>query len=229
MRLTALFVLLTALAAVPSAQSAPPPAPAAPVPGPAAFLQVFKERRSVRNFRPDAVPREHLLQILDIARTAPTSGNQQPWKFLVIQDRSRLDALAAATVEAYAALYQESKKPTEPELAAFRDKYRQVCARYLSAPVFIVVLTDSKSKYPDYNKWDGPMAAGYLMVAARALGYGTVFCTDSFPFDVVKRVFDIPDRYEVVCTTPLGVPVEWPAAPPKKALEDFVAWERLAE
>ena len=73
------------------------------------------------------------------------------------------------------------------------------------------------------------MAAGYLMVAARALGYGTVFCTDSFPFDVVKRVFDIPDRYEVVCTTPLGVPVEWPAAPPKKALEDFVAWERLAE
>jgi nitroreductase len=227
MRLIALIALLATVAAAAPAQSEPPPA-AATTP-PQILFQVFKERRSVRQFRPDAVPREHLLQILDVARTAPTSGNQQPWKFLVIQDRARLDALAAATVDAYAAIYQESQKPTEQELAEFRDKYRKVCARYLSAPVFIVVLTDSRSKYPDYNKWDGPMAAGYLFVAARALGYGTVFCTDSFPFDVVKRVFDIPAHYEVVCTTPLGVPVAWPASPPKKALEDFIAWDRIAE
>jgi len=226
MRLIALIALLAALTAAPLAQSEPPSAAATP---PQRLFQVFKERRSVRQFRPDAVPREHLLQILDVARTAPTSGNQQPWKFLVIRDRARMDALAAATVEAYATRFLEQKKPTEQELADFRDKYRAVCARYLSAPVFIVVLTDSRSKYPDYNKWDGPMAAGYLCVAARALGYGTVFCTDSFPFDVVKRVFDIPAHYEVVCTTPLGVPVAWPESPPKKALEDLIAWDRIAE
>lgn len=227
MHLIILIALSAVLIATPSAQNEPPPAAVAAPAQP--LFQAFKERRSVRQFRPDAVPREHLLQILDIARTAPTSGNQQPWKFLVIQDRTRLDALAAATVEAYAARYQDAKRPTEQELTDFRSKYRQVCARYLSAPVFIVVLTDSRSKYPDYNKWDGPMAAGYLMVAARALGYGTVFCTDSFPFEVVKRVFGIPEHYAVVCTTPLGVPLEWPASPPKKALEDFIAWDRIAE
>jgi len=44
---------------------------------------VIKERRSVRVFRPDAVPDEHLELILDAARCAPTANNNQPWYFLI--------------------------------------------------------------------------------------------------------------------------------------------------
>jgi len=54
------------------------------------------------------------------------------------------------------------------------------------------------------------MAAGFLMLAARALGYGTVFITDAIPDQVTKEVLRIPDRYTRVCITPLGIPVEWP-------------------
>ncbi len=81
--------------------------------------------------------------------------------------------------------------------------------------------------YPDYNHWDGPMAAGYLMLAARALGYGTVFITDSIPDEVTRKVLNIPDRYTRVCFTPLGVPGEWPASPKKKFPDDFIAYETL--
>ena len=94
-------------------------------------------------------------------------------------------------------------------------------------PNLIVILTDDQSTYPDYNHWDGPMAAGYLMLAARALGYGTVFITDAISDAITKKVLNIPDRYTRVCITPLGVPVEWPQSPPKKPLEDFIAWETL--
>ena len=95
---------------------------------------------------------------------------------------------------------------------------------YLSAPTFIVVLTDNNSKYPTYNHWDGPLAAGYMMLAARALGYGTVFISDSFSEELTKKVFNIPDQYTRVCFTPLGVPVEWPEKE-KKALDDFIVKE----
>ena len=85
--------------------------------------------------------------------------------------------------------------------------------------MYVVVLVDSESDYPGYNSHDGPLAAGTLMLAARALGYGTVYFTGSIPDHVTKTVLNIPDRYKRVCITPIGIPVEWPKTPPKKNLE----------
>ena len=71
-----------------------PAAPRVTVPaGSAAYVQgpgntcsdLIKSRRTVRAFKDTPVPEEHLLNILDMARMAPTSGNQQPWKFLVVR------------------------------------------------------------------------------------------------------------------------------------------------
>jgi nitroreductase len=109
------------------------------------------------------------------------------------------------------------------------DNARSAIRQYLDAPVFIVVLTDSKSTYPAYNHWDGPLAAGYLVLAARALGYGTCFVTDAIDFGVVRKTWAIPDRYEIVCVTPLGVPRNWPKSPDKKPLESFIVYESFAK
>jgi nitroreductase len=65
------------------------------------------------------------------------------------------------------------------------------------------------------------------MLAARALGYGTVFITDAIPESLTKEVLQIPDRYTRVCITPLGVPVDWPNTPEKKKLEDMISYEKL--
>ncbi|WP_324292467.1 nitroreductase family protein [uncultured Draconibacterium sp.] len=92
---------------------------------------------------------------------------------------------------------------------------------YLSAPAYIVVLTDNNSTYPQYNHWDGPLAAANLMLAARALGYGTVHITDSFSEEITRKVFNIPDHFTRVCFTPVGVPVEWPEKE-KRVLDEFV-------
>ena len=51
---------------------------------------VFQNRRSVRNFKPDSIPQKDILKIIDAARMAPTSGNQQPWKFLVVRDKNKI-------------------------------------------------------------------------------------------------------------------------------------------
>lgn len=189
------------------------------------FWEVVKNRRSVRAFMPNPIPEEDIIRIIDAARMAPTSGNQQPWKFLVIKDRKKIDALKKEKIKQTETYLKDSKNLSGEELKKqLKITEEQLTNGYLSAPVYILILTDNNSFYPTYNHWDGPLAAGYLMLAARALGYGTVHITDSFSAELTKKVFNIPDKYTRVCITPLGIPVEWPQKE-KKPLEKFIVNE----
>ncbi len=189
------------------------------------FWEVVKNRRSVRAFKPDPIQEEDILKIIDAARMAPTSGNQQPWKFLVIRDKERIQALKTEKLKEAEAYFKNSKNLSGEELKnQLKQTEEELTAGYLSAPLYIAVFTDDNSNYPDYNHWDGPLAAGYMMLAARALGYGTVFITDSFSEELTKRVFNIPDGYTRVCFTPVGIPVEWPDKE-KKDLNAFIVNE----
>ena len=189
------------------------------------LFDVIHKRRSVRSYTSTPVPEEHITKILDAARMAPTSGNQQPWKFLVVRDRAKIDELMSTCISTSLKAYEGRKKPSAEELEKYEAKIRVYYEKIFAAPVFIVVLVDMQSKWPSYNRFDGPLAAGYLMLAARALGYGTVFFTDTIPDQITKQVFGIPDRYQRVCITPVGVPAEWPETPAKKKLEELVVYD----
>lgn len=186
------------------------------------LFKVFKSRRSVRNFKNTPIPKEHLNKILEIARTAPTSGNQQPWKFLVIQDRNKLDLLKKKAVERRVSLAKNRGVTDKEQINRIIKKADEYFTKFLSAPVYVSVLVDSASTYPSYNRYDGSLAAGYLMIAARALGYGTVFSQDSVPYELIQEVFGIPAQFEQICFTPIGDPLEWPETPKKKELDNFV-------
>jgi len=189
------------------------------------IFEVIHKRRSVRSYTSTPVPEEHITKILDAARMAPTAGNQQPWKFLVVRDRNKIDELMGACILASVNAYKDRQNPSAEELEKYEAKIKSYLQNIFKAPVFIVVLVDMQSKWPSYNQFDGPLAAGYLMLAARALGYGTVFFTDTIPDQVTKQVFGIPDRYRRICITPVGVPEEWPETPAKKKLEELVIYE----
>jgi nitroreductase len=189
------------------------------------FWNVIKNRRSVRQFKPDPVPEEHLLKIIDAARMAPCAGNEQPWKFIIVQDKKLIEALKNECIQKIETNLKENKNLNGE---AFKEELQKRVDQWvtgrLSAPAYIVVLTDNQREWPDYNKHDGPLAAGYLLLAARALGYGTVYMTDSISVEATKKVLNIPDRYTRVCITPVGIPVEWPTKE-KKALDDFIIKE----
>ena len=179
----------------------------------------------MRRYKPDPVPEEHLRRILDAARRAPSSGNQQPWRFLVVRDKAKIERMRASCLER---MEGRMRDLTAAERDARLGRAREGMAGYFSAPVYVVVLTDSQSTYPSYNQHDGPLAAGYLCLAARALGYGTVYITDSIPDEVTREVLAIPERYQRVCITPIGVPDAWPESKPKKKLEEIVVNESFA-
>lgn len=198
-------------------------------PGQQFFFETVAGRRSVRSFKSDEVSTAHLLKILDAARLAASSGNQQPWKFLVVREQKKKDALKKACMEQGMARIQASGVPDEAQRLEKIKKLQGYYDSIFTAPLFVVILVDRQSAYPDYNRFDGPMAAANLFLAARALGYGTVFYTDTISADVTRQVLRIPERYEQVCITPIGVPSEWPKAPAKKELSEFIVYDDFPE
>jgi nitroreductase/ketosteroid isomerase-like protein len=193
------------------------------------LFSVIKNRRTVRKFMPTPVPKGHVLKILDAAYAAPTAGNQQPWKFLVIEDREKLETLQKEALLWFLERYQHRRNPTPEQFRQAQKKVEDVLEDVLSAPVYVAVLVDSEAEYGDYVLYDGILAAGYLMIAARALGYGTGFYTTFFPEEKMKIFFHIPQKYKLICFTPIGIPSKWPEAPPKKDLEDMVIFESFSE
>lgn len=189
--------------------------------------EVIEGRRTVRGYTSAPVPEDDVRRILDAARYAPSSGNEQPWKFLVVRDRRRIDQLRDAAVRITLDYCRTTLGMSEGEVEAQRTTHTEYVAGCLSAPVLVAVLVDKEAKWARYSRHDGALAAANLMLAARALGYGTIYGTDGVPEAAVREVFAIPDRYEFVILTPIGVPESWPEAPARKDLESFLVYERF--
>jgi len=173
------------------------------------IFKVFKERRSVRKFQPNPIPEDHLMQILEAANFAPTPRNRQAWKFLVIQKREIIN------------------KIREECIKRAGDDSKEYYTNYLSAPVYVEVLASTNTPNPPNDITAGVLAAQNLMLAAKALGYGTVFCVNSIPEEITKSILNIPDDYKRICITPIGIPEEWPETPAKKEMNEVVLYDKF--
>ncbi len=194
------------------------------------FFDLVKNRRSVRKFKTTPIPQEHITKILEAGSLAPTAGNRQPWKFLVIQSPEKINELKDACfplrIEDFKK-YSGKKEFTSDDIAEMEKAVRNRINENFSAPVFIVVFTDSNAKYSHYNLHDGALAAGYICLAAQALGYGTVYFTESISAKAIAAAIDVPNNYEFVCTIPVGIPDEVPESPKKKPFDELVVYNKF--
>ena len=173
------------------------------------ILKVIKERRSVRKFQSTPIPKDHLMQILEAANFAPTPRNRQAWKFLVIQKREIIDRIKEECI----------KRAGEDSKEYYTD--------YLSAPVYVEVLAYTQTRNPENDITAAALAAENLILAARAFGYGTVFCVNSIPEEITKEILNIPDDYKRICISPIGIPEEWPETPEKKETKEVVLFDKF--
>lgn len=189
-----------------------------------AVFETIRHRRTVREFQSTPVPPADIIQILDAARFAPTADNVQPWKFVVIQQRTHLDSLAQVLKSSWNERVSAKADLDEGLRESYIKNGQEAIDRIMTAPVYVLTFVDT-SVYPKYALYDGCLAVENLMLAARARGYGTGFFTTYFPEDVVKSFVQAPDNLQFICATPIGIPKEWPETPPKKTLDDFVVYE----
>ncbi len=168
------------------------------------FYKVIKERRSIREYKPDPIPDDVLKRVLNAARLAPSAKNIQPWRFIVVKDEKLRHILVEAC------------------------HYQEFIAQ---APVIICGVALEKEAYAEMGEYlnsypvDLAIALDHLILAATNEGLGTCWI-GSFNEEKVKRVLGIPEDVRVVALTPLGYPAESPPPRPRKPLSEIVFYNR---
>lgn len=193
-------------------------------------IECIKTRMSIRKFKPDPVPEEVLLSIIDIARWSPSYKNSQPWE-LVIVSGTKKEELSGMLVE----LLENGKAP-QPDLPEPQSWTEEIDLRIKEhlrrrGEVVGIDLTDpasiKKAKIANFRFYGAPhviflfqestltpwsildmgMFAQSIMLAASAYGIGTVpqaFLTDYAT--EVKRFLAIPDSKRLILGISIGYP-----------------------
>ena len=99
------------------------------------LLTLIKERRSVRQFLKEPIPHEDLEEILEAAQWAPSGGNKQGWKFIVIKNPDLLDEMSKMVGDKIDKLAEEAGLGN-------KLKGNKVMATFNQAPVTIVVFME---------------------------------------------------------------------------------------
>ena len=166
--------------------------------------------RAMRRLKPDPVPDELVEQVIWAATRAPSPGNSQGWHFVVVDDRSRTAPIAAAIREAMAERVAAMPRP-DRTTRLMLDGTAHLIDTLDRAPVLIFVA--GGVVYPpaaprEQFTWSALYpAAQNLIVAARALGLGTVFTTMHMVAEpTVREVLGIPDEIRIAAMIPLGWP-----------------------
>jgi 5,6-dimethylbenzimidazole synthase len=205
----------------------------------AAVYRAIEERRDVRaHFVADPVPQDVLLRVLEAAHHAPSVGFSQPWRFIVVRDRAKREAVHAIfeRANAAAALGYEGERG-----AAYR---RLRLAGILDAPVNLCVVCDDDPAHgaglgrrtmPETARYSTVCAIQNLWLAARAEGLGVGWVSILDPAEL-REVFGIPEPYAIVAYLCLGYVDEFAHAPDlesagwekRLALADVLDFERFA-
>ena len=164
--------------------------------------EAIRKRRSIRAYQDRPVPEEILLEVLEAARLAPSGRNSQSWKFIVVRDDEKKQALGRASGGQ---------------------------AHVHTAPVIIAaVATDPDSHMPcgvPAYPVDLAIAIDHMTLAAVDLGLGTCWI-GAFAQEEVKSILEIPEHLKVVSLLTLGYPDEPGRPRMRKALEEIVCYDK---
>lgn len=150
------------------------------------FFDVIQRRKSIRKYANRPVEHEKLERILTAAQLAPSWRNGQCWKFIVVTDPMKKQALIRCTT-----LFNQSWMGSEYAIIVACGDPRR---------------SGSRNNQP-YYMVDVAIAMEHLVLAATDLGLGTCWI-GGFEESKVKELLHIPDEYRVVAMTPLGYPAE---------------------
>lgn len=146
-------------------------------------MEEIFNRRSIRKYTDQPIEKEKIEKLLRAAMQAPSAWNQQPWEFIVVQDKEKLQKLS--TVSPYAKML-------------------------VNAPLAIILLgNQERIKYPNYWQQDMGAAAENLLLEAVSLGLGAVWL-GIHPVKVrinkLREMFDLKEGIWPYCMVSVGYP-----------------------
>jgi nitroreductase len=212
------------------------------------LYDVMRSNAAVREFTNDPLPDDVLGRILDNARFAPTGGNRQGVRVVVLRDKDTRSALADLGLPAarrYVAQLANGESPWNPLQPTGVDASTieaaeappQMSASVREAPVVLVICLDLAVVAATDQDLDRiavvPGASVYpfvwnVLLAARNEGYGGVLTTMAVAEEQrVKDLLGVPDPYAIAAIVPLGKPVRQVTKLRRRPVSEFATRERF--
>jgi len=166
------------------------------------FFEVIRRRRSVRAFRKKSVAADTLRTILEAANAAPSARNLQSYEIYVVTNDLTRMALAHAANDQFFVAGAPADLVFCTHAARVREEYGERGEQL-------------------YTVQDATIACTFAMLAATALGLGSVW-VGAFQTGEVRRVIGAPPGIEPVAILPIGYAAEEPAPTGRRPLDELV-------
>lgn len=194
--------------------------------------------RSMRRLKPDPVPPELIVKVIEAATMGPSGGNRQPWMFVVVREAEMKEFVAVR----YRAAWERYFTPAARAIVA-EDPQSQKgrvlrSAKYLAehigeAPILIFGCV---KRYTDKARAGEPMqnalfpAIQNLCLAARGYGLGTSITGLHMMFGAeIDAKLGVPSEYANIALIPMGYPKGRWARPDRKPALSVAFWERWGQ
>lgn len=201
--------------------------------------KAIEERRTIRKFKHDEpVPDESLLELMEAARLAPSGGNLQPWRFIIVRDQETKRKIAEVSGEQpfileapvlivccgdLRALKDRPKAMRELVNAGALERVPQSILEEIIASTEKIYGTDLHTRGAISNCY---IAIAFMVLQAMELGLGTAWI-GYFDQDKLKALLEIPsDDVIVASLLAVGYQNEHPRQRPRKKLEEIMFLEK---
>lgn len=191
------------------------------------IFDVMYNCRAMRRIKPDEVPEELLVKLIEAATKGPTASNTQTSRWLILRDyeakRKLADINRAAIDRSYPA------PPADAPKSAFQWQYENL----ENIPALIIACVQLPREQPQQTFASGLGMGGSiwpliqnLLLAARALGLGA--CPTTLPLadrTAAKSAMNLPDHIEPVCLIPVGYPKGKFGPVTRRPVEEIMRWD----
>lgn len=213
------------------------------------LFKAMNERKSIRAFKSDPIPKEMIEKILRLTIQAPSAINLQPWEFIIVTGEEK-ERLTRRLMKAYrekqigcspgnikplpktygkrGAKTLALMQPFFEEMKVKSDQFtNEGSCGFYGAPVAILLCLDDS--FPKARMVDIGVALGYFILTAHEFGLGTCPIGLILAYeDEIKELLNIPENKNVVIGVALGYP-NWNIPinrfkSPRDDLEKFVRW-----
>ena len=196
------------------------------------MIQSIQQRRSIRKYKSDDVPKEAIEQIIQAGRLAPSSKNRQPWQFIITTGRAKDESLCAMQ----RGLEREKNAPLLPESAQYLSGAEHTLRIMQEAPVIIYIvnplglelqrsLTAEERIYEICNVQSVGAAIENMTLTATEQGLGSLWiCDIYFAYEELTNWLNVDGQ--LLAALAVGYADEAPQSRPRKDISDLVEWRQ---
>ena len=202
------------------------------------LFHIMRTTRAMRRLKPDPVPDELILQILQAGQWAANGGANQRWRFLVIKDRSIKERVQVWYKKAFDEVVGPRYRGSEPPPGSTPGRYRRqhdaveyLTDHYHEAPVWIVACQDDGEETPSRSAGASIYpAVQNMLLAARALGLGSTLTSRHLRHEKeVEEILGLPPGVHSYAILPIGYPMGNFGPVRRGPLADVVFQDRWGE